>query len=189
MSETSEPSDPSDPRPPVTIRPLTRDDFASLQRWFTAPHVRRWWPDEPTTLAGIEREYGPSVDGEVRNQVCTIELDGEPIGIIQCYRHADHPLWDNAVGIPAAAGIDYLIGEADQVGKGLGTAAIVAFTGHVFASYPDVDLIVSTPQGDNPASRRVLEKAGFTFVDERKLDSDDPSDAGPSAIYTLPRPR
>src|SRR5436309_11051192 len=44
-----------------------------------------------------------------------------------------------------------------------------------------------SPQADNYASRRALEKAGFTLLEERQLDSDDPSDAGPSAIYTLAR--
>ena len=33
-----------------------------------------------------------------------------------------------------------------------------------------------------------LEKAGFSLVGQRKLDSDDPSDVGPSAVYALTRP-
>jgi aminoglycoside 6'-N-acetyltransferase len=52
----------------------------------------------------------------------------------------------------------------------------------------DIDVIVAAPQADNRASHRALEKAGFPLADERQLDSDDPSDAGPSAIYTLTRP-
>jgi hypothetical protein len=47
----------------------------------------------------------------------------------------------------------------------------------------DVDQQVPAP------SRRALEKTGFSLVGERKLDSDDPSDAGPSAIYALTRPQ
>jgi aminoglycoside 6'-N-acetyltransferase len=43
------------------------------------------------------------------------------------------------------------------------------------------------PQAANYASRRALEKAGFRLLDERQLDSDDPSDAGPSAIYARGR--
>lgn len=50
-------------------------------------------------------------------------------------------------------------------------------------------MIVTAPQADNYASRRALEKAGFTLLEERQLDSDDPSDDGPSAIYALMRPR
>jgi aminoglycoside 6'-N-acetyltransferase len=47
---------------------------------------------------------------------------------------------------------------------------------------------MAVPQTANYASRRAVEKAGFSLVLEAKLDSDDPSDAGPSAVYALPRP-
>jgi RimJ/RimL family protein N-acetyltransferase len=58
----------------------------------------------------------------------------------------------------------------------------------VFALYPDVKTVVSVPQQDNLASRRVLEKAGFTLVGERLLKTGDASDAGISAIYSYDRP-
>jgi aminoglycoside 6'-N-acetyltransferase len=92
------------------------------------------------------------------------------------------------VGINAAAGIDYLIGEANQCGRGVGSAAIASFTPRLFPWYPDVEVIMAAPQADNHASRRALEKAGFTLLEERQLNSEDPSDAGPRAIYALTRP-
>jgi hypothetical protein len=58
----------------------------------------------------------------------------------------------------------------------------------VFGLFPEVGAIVAVPQAANHASRRALEKAGFSLVGERTLDSDDPSDAGPSAVYALTRP-
>jgi RimJ/RimL family protein N-acetyltransferase len=176
------------PGGPVTIRPLTRDDFPLLRRWLAMPHVRAWWPSEPLTPAGVERKYGPRVDGTAPTRVFVIELARRAVGLIQCYRHEDHADWDRAVGLPAAAGIDYLIGEVAQCGRGTEPAAITRFTPYVFSSYPDVAVIVAAPQAANRASRRALEKAGFSLIDERQLDSDDPSDGGPSAIYTLTRP-
>jgi RimJ/RimL family protein N-acetyltransferase len=173
---------------PVTTRPLTRDDLPLLHRWLHTPHVREWWRADPTTPTDIARKYEPRIDGVVPTRMFIIELRGEAVGLIQCYRHADHPDWDRAVDINAAAGIDYLIGEANQRGRGVGSAAIASFTPRVFAWYPDVEVVVAAPQADNCASRRALEKAGFTLVEERQLDSDDPSDAGPSAIYGLIRP-
>jgi RimJ/RimL family protein N-acetyltransferase len=47
---------------------------------------------------------------------------------------------------------------------------------------------MAAPQADNHASRRALEKAGFTLLEERQLNSEDPSDSGPRAIYALTRP-
>jgi RimJ/RimL family protein N-acetyltransferase len=176
-----------DPPGPVTTRALTRDDLSLLHRWLNTPHVRSWWRGEPTTPSDIARKYEPRIDGVVPTRVFIIDLCGEAVGMIQCYRHTDHPDWDRAVGIAAAAGIDYLLGEASQCGRGIGPAAIASFTPRVFASYPDIDVIVAAPQADNYPSRRALEKAGFTLLEERQLDSDDPSDAGPCAIYTLAR--
>jgi aminoglycoside 6'-N-acetyltransferase len=174
---------------PVTIRPLSRDHFPLLRRWLAMPHVQAWWGGEPVTSADVERKYGPRADGTDPTVVFAIELADQPIGIIQSYRHEDYADWDRAVGIPAAAGIDYLIGEPAQCGRGFGPAAITCLIPHVFGLYPEIAAIVAVPQAANYASRRALEKAGFSLVDERKLDSDDPSDAGPSAVYALTRPQ
>lgn len=144
----------------VTTRPLTRDDLPLLHRWLNTPHVREWWRGEPATPTDIARKYEPRIDGVVPTGMFIIELRGEAIGLIQCYRHADHPDWDRAVDINAAAGIDYLIGDAGQRGQGVGSAAIASFTPRVFAWYPDVEVILAAPQADNYASRRALEKAG-----------------------------
>ena len=171
----------------VTTRPLSRDDLPLLRRWLAMPHVQAWWGSEPVTAADVERKYGPRVDGNDATRVFVIEVAGQPVGIIQCYRHADHAAWDRAVGVPSAAGIDYLIGEAAHCGHGVGSAAIAGFAPRVFALYPEVNVIVAVPQAANGASRRALEKAGFSLLDERQLDSDDPSDAGPSAIYARGR--
>jgi hypothetical protein len=38
-----------------------------------------------------------------------------------------------------------------------------------------------------PGHLDIIEKAGFRLLGERQLDSDDPSDAGPSAIYARGR--
>lgn len=176
-----------DPPGSVTTRALTLDDLPLLHRWLNTPHVRSWWRGEPTTPSDIVSKYEPCIDGVVPTRVFIIDLCGEAVGMIQCYRHADYPDWDRAVGITAAAGIDYLIGEASQCGRGIGSAAIALFTPRLFDSYPDIDLIVAAPQADNYPSRRALEKAGFTVLEERQLDSKDISDAGPSAIYTLAR--
>ncbi|MFC7330886.1 GNAT family N-acetyltransferase [Marinactinospora rubrisoli] len=175
------------PGGPLAFRPLGRRDFPLLLTWLLAPHVRAWWRGEPTTPEGVERSYGPQVDGTDPTRCFVLTLAGAPIGLVQCYRHADDPDWDRAVGVPAAAGLDYLIGDPRHCGAGIGTAAITAFTAAMFDMYPDVDVIVSAPQRDNRPSCRALEKAGFVLLDERVLDSGDPSDSGVSAVYGLRR--
>jgi Acetyltransferase (GNAT) domain len=96
--------------------------------------------------------------------------------MIQCYRHADHPVWQQAVDIPSAADINYLTGEDGQRGRGIGSVAIAAFTTIVFGLYPEVNSTVSVPQQGNRASCRALEKAGCTLLQERELNTGDPSE-------------
>lgn len=115
--------------------------------------------------------------------------DGRPFGFCQSYRHADEPAWDRTIGLPNVAGVDYLIGDAARCGQGLGTRMIGAFCDVVFGLYPEVDGIASVPQAANGASRKVLEHNGFRLVDVRMVESDDPGDAGPAAIYLLSRDR
>lgn len=174
---------------PITFRPLSSSDFPLLRQWLTAAHVRAWWPSEPSTLAEIEQEYGPYLDETSATRAFIFNVGDEPMGMAQCYRHADYPEWDRLVDIASAAGIDYLVGAADRCGQGLGSVAIAAFTAVVFDLYPDVATIVSVPQKGNQASCRALAKAGFTMLREQELASDDPSDMGISAVYVFPRSR
>jgi len=171
----------------ISFRPVTREDFPLLHRWLTTPAVQAWWRSDTRTVDDVEQEFGPQADGSDPTRSFLILVAGQPAGMIQCYQHADYPGWQEAVGVPSAAGIDYLIGEDGLRGRGLGSAAIAAFTATVFGLYPEVDSIVSVPQQANRASCRALEKAGFSLLDERELNTGDPSDAGPGAVYGLAR--
>jgi aminoglycoside 6'-N-acetyltransferase len=130
----------------ISFRPVTRDEFPLLHRWLVTPEVQAWWRGGTGTLADVEREYGPQVAGADPTRSFVIWARGAPVGMIQCYRHADYPDWEAAVGVGSAAGIDYLIGEARNRGRGIGSVAIAAFTALVFGMYPDVEVIVSVPQ-------------------------------------------
>lgn len=172
---------------PIEFRALGHADLPLLHRWLSAPHVRAWWRDA-LSPEEVERKYGPRIDGAGPTRCFVIEAGGDPIGMIQGYRHADLPAGDRAIGIPAAAGIDYLIGDASRCGHGTGSRVISAFAAVLFRLHPDVSTIVATPQKDNTASCRALEKAGFTLSHDAVLDTGDPSDSGVSAVYALPRP-
>jgi aminoglycoside 6'-N-acetyltransferase len=169
---------------------MRRPDLPLLLHWFGQPHVSEWWRDQPQDLPAVEAEYGACIDSEDPTELFVIEAAGRPIGMIQRYLFADEPAWvrvfDGIADVSDAAGIDYLIGEPDAVGHGLGTAAITAFVAMVFEWRP-VPSIVVTVQQANPASWRVLEKAGFIRLWAGELDSPDPSDDGPEYVYLLER--
>jgi RimJ/RimL family protein N-acetyltransferase len=171
----------------IEFRPFGRADLPLLAKWLKAPHVARWWPRNDTSDEALAADYGPAIDGTDPSRLYLIAVDGEPVGFCETYLHADEPAWDRTVGLPNVAGIDYLIGRPELCGHGLGTRTIGAFCALVFDLYPRIDGIASVPQAANPASRRVLEKNGFELVDVRMVESDDPGDAGPAAIYLLSR--
>lgn len=175
------------------FRPLAEDDLELVAAWLAAPHVRAWWR-APADIESVRAKYLPRIRGDEPTEVFVASLDGEPIGIIQRYRFLDHGSWaatiaETDVALPGAAGIDYLVGDASRIGVGVGTAMIDRFSEQLFADLPEIDVIVVTPQADNRASCGALARAGYEEVWRGRLDSDDPSDAGTSAIYVRRRPR
>jgi aminoglycoside 6'-N-acetyltransferase len=171
----------------LEFRPFAHEDLPLLAAWLETPHVARWWPREDTSRAALDAYYGPAIDGTDPTRLLLVLADAVPVGFCETYLHADHPDWDRAIGLPKVAGIDYLIGAPDLCGKGLGTAVIHELCALVFILYPEISGIASVPQADNAASRRVLEKNGFRLLEVRPIESDDPGDSGPAAIYLLER--
>lgn len=82
--------------------------------------------------------------------------------------------------------MDYLIGERDAIGRGLGTEMARQMAASIFADYAVTDIVV-TVQQSNAGSWRILEKAGFRRCWAGELDSPDPSDEGPEYLYALRR--
>jgi aminoglycoside 6'-N-acetyltransferase len=113
--------------------------------------------------------------------------------MIQSYLMRDNPEWERtvaaavAVAVVAAAGIDYLIGDPTLIGHGLGGEIISRFVSDTWERHPGVSAVVVDVQQANRRSWRALEKAGFSRCWAGMLDSDDPSDEGPSYLYVRPR--
>ncbi len=180
----------------INFRPLAAGDLPLVAEWLQAEHVRRWWRDPPDIQA-VRAKYLPRINGKEPTEVFVVSVtrtssDSAPVGIIQRCRFADYGTWADTVAgtdlaYPNAAGIDYFIGPHERTGRGVGSAMIRAFSDKLFVDCPDVETIVVTPQNSNRASCRALETADYSHVWTGTLDSDDPSDAGPSAIYVRHR--
>ena len=143
------------------FRPLQQSDFPQFATWLAQPHVQKWWPEEPTT-AYVSEKYGARTRGDDPTAVYVVEADMKPIGIIQSFVLADYPEYGNLFGHPSDFSIDYLIGEPDYVGRGVGTAMIKQFIQTIGrANYPTATGVSTAPDIGNAASIRVLEKVGF----------------------------
>lgn len=171
----------------VTFRRLTDDDLPLLHRWLNDPGVVRWWEGDDVSWRAVVRDYGLASTDPTEYWIA--DQDGVAVGWIQCYATADFEHesevqhW-RALGVGGtAAGIDYLIGDPNDRGRGLGTAMIRAFVDRiVFRLHPEWTHVGASPLEGNVASWRALEKAGFrlvgTFEDEH----------GPARLLVAPRP-
>jgi aminoglycoside 6'-N-acetyltransferase len=148
----------------VSFRALERSDFPLLQRWLSEPHVDAWW-HESLDLAGLEQKYGPRIDGIEPTHAFIIEHESRPMGWIQWYRWSDYPRHAAQLEVePNAAGIDLSIGEASELGRGIGSSAILQFIAKLAAAEPAITAIVTDPEEQNRRSCRAFEKAGFIPV-------------------------
>jgi aminoglycoside 6'-N-acetyltransferase len=176
----------------ITFRRVTCDDFGLLARWLAEPRVARWWHHEFSPEA-IERDFGPTGDGDEPAEDHLALLDGRPIGVVQYCLLADYPEYlaelEPILAVPdGAASIDYLLGDAGLVGRGMGTAMIRAFVERIWESEHGVACIIVPVNSANPASWRALRSAGFRLVARGDLEPDNPIDDPQHEILQIDRP-
>jgi aminoglycoside 6'-N-acetyltransferase len=177
---------------PIAFRPLRRDDFGRLATWLAEPLVARWWNHDASPEA-IERDFGTSVDGGDATEMFVAMLDGEPLGLIQRYPIAAYPEYVEELTRvcaipPGSLSIDYLIGEPDARGRGVGAAMIGAFVAESWGAHPAARDVVVPVAAGNRASWRALERAGFTRIAEGPLEPDNPVDPPDHVVYRIARP-
>ena len=135
----------------------------TLAAWAQAPHVARWWGEPATQLeAALRRPVG---GGDA-----LIVADGAPVGYVRWERPAREEL--EAAGLselPAGTvDIDIAIGEADYLGRGIGSRALAEVVERLAADQ-GVPAIILATSVENAAAIRAFEKAGFrrrrTFED------------------------
>ncbi len=171
----------------VTFRRLTDDDLPMLHRWLNEPGVVRWWEGEDVSWDAVVRDYGSGRDDPGTEHWIAV-VDGRDAGWLTCYAWADDPEEDEArahraLGVDeTAAGIDYLVADPGQRGRGVGSAMIRAFVDEVvFGLHPGWTQASAGPYEANTASCRALEKAGF-----RHLGTYDDED-GPCRVLVIDR--
>ena len=156
----------------IRFAPVTPADYPTLRRWLDNEHVLEWW-DEPESALGKIREM---VEGRDTTRPFVFSCDGEPAGYIQSWSVGDEVAGGNAPDAPwlldlpkDAVGVDLFIGEAGQLGRGLGTATMRAFLSRLFAE--GVTTVVIDPDEANFRAVRAYEKAGFIAYDRHRHES------------------
>lgn len=176
----------------ISFRRVIRADFPLLAGWLAEPHVERWWNHESTPEA-VERDFGPAADGVEPSEDHLVLLDDRAIGLIQYSRYEDYPEYIEELSplltMPAGAvAIDYLIGDRDLTGRGVGSAMIASFVEHIWSVNPNASCIIVPVNSANEASWKALLKAGFHVVVRGDLEPDNPIDDPSHEILRLDRP-
>jgi RimJ/RimL family protein N-acetyltransferase len=143
-------------RGPVRLRPWADTDLPTVADLATDPYVPLIGTvpspfTETAGLAYVARQHQRLVDGSGWSFAVEDRTSGRAAG--------GAGLWLHGAG-PATAG--YVIAPRDR-GRGLATAALQALTG--FAATVGVGRVELEIEPDNAASRRVAERAGFSFVE------------------------
>jgi hypothetical protein len=143
----------------IELRSLSADDLSLVAGWPRERHVARWWLSDTTADAELE---------ELRARVSAPAAHGtRMLAIVE----------RATVGAPAGAPIGWCQWypyEAYPVEAG----AVGALPGDCGIDYAIVD-----PDVRNTASRRVLERNGFSLIAVRPVASE--PDDNPMAIYRL----
>lgn len=191
------------------FRKVEDGDLPVLHEWMNEPGVVRFWEGDDVSWPAIVAQYGSperratiieefpdfvydsdGADFDAQHVEVYLGLfDGDLIGWIQCYAVRDYDDEDEVkawLGLgfdPAGAGIDYLIGNPERRGRGIGSSMIRAFIDDVvFAQHPAWEQVGASPVRENVASCKALAKAGFELV-----GSFDDREFGPCNLYVRVR--
>lgn len=146
-----------------SFRRLRDADIPALVIWMAADHAQPWFGDEPRSADLARQHYAKELAGTSATRMWIVELAGQPIGYVQDYPVVAYDDYAVRVQDLHAVAFDYLIGEPDLVGRGLGAAMIGSFCRDVLCrDYPDAPRFIASPDVRNVRSIKALEKCGFT---------------------------
>lgn len=176
----------------LTWTDLTPADLPLLKRWLETPHVREWWNHETDDYA-LERDFGPVMRGEEPSEDLLVSLDGRPVGLVQRSLFAAYPEYRDEVAalteVPeGAVTIDYLVGEPEDLGHGLGTAIVRAVVEGTWTEVEGSTCVIVPVAAGNRPSWRVLESAGLRRVAEGELRPDNPAKGLDHYVYRADKP-
>jgi aminoglycoside 6'-N-acetyltransferase len=146
----------------IEFRAFAEDDLPQVFMWLRKPHVSKWYAAAPDTFAEVAAKYGPrTMEGNTVRSFIVV-ADGRDVGYIQAYSIEDFPEYASDIGAErGVAGIDVFLGEADAVGRGIGSQVIRRFVDEVVFRGDGALACVAGPAEGDLGSIRAFEKAGF----------------------------
>ncbi|XP_072987136.1 uncharacterized protein [Typha latifolia] len=142
---------PKNPTPTVTLRPCRPSDLDALVAWAWDPRILQFLRRGPLANSDEARHY--LTTHILPHPYCrAICVDDRPVGMIKVNPGPAHEPFKASVGYSLAY---------DYWGRGIATVVLKMVVGDVFKSWAHLVRLEAIADVENPASQRVLEKAGF----------------------------
>lgn len=149
----------------ISLRPFTDEDLTLFEKWLNAPHVAPWYTPASAWLDELSKRQ--TTYNWVTHFI--IVCDGKPIGFCQYYPYEKGgETWHGNLDITGTYSLDYMIGEADYLKKGLGKQTALLLTKIIFRDTPATSIIVR-PEPTNLPSCNTLLASGYTYDEMNKL--------------------
>ncbi|QLH84470.1 GNAT family N-acetyltransferase [Halosimplex pelagicum] len=143
----------------VDLRTIEREDAEFLRELFHHPRVRGYaGPDAPDSGEAYESDLLDRMEGADAVELLVCDGD-EPVGDVSLAPIDDRRDWAN---------LGYAV-HPDYQGEGYATEAARLVVDHGFAAL-GLHRISATIHADNEASKRVVEKLGFTHEGTKRDD-------------------
>lgn len=144
--------------------------------WLEEPHVKEFWDnsqghkDDIINFIGGRKEPSDYCSGLYTYWVGLI--DEKPYSLIMAFKENpsdNRPQLknDHLSKTGTTYSLDFMIGDKNCIGKGLGAKTLEAFTVFLKNEYdPSVDTFFIDPDITNQRAKHVYEKTGFQYIDD-----------------------
>lgn len=145
----------------VVLRSFADDDMEIFKKWLSTPHVSAWYHDTQDWIDEVEKRH----DEYKWINHYIVMCDEKPVGFCQYYEYKlSGEEWHGDIELEGTYSIDYLIGEADYLKKGIGRRIVLELI-LLIRRENNAKRIIVQPEADNSASCATLSSAGFTLHD------------------------
>lgn len=140
--------------------PLAEPHLDLILTWLDEPHVKPFWT-EAADREEVRAKFRGKAAKRIFGYIVELTGDGRPIAYIQHYEawNVGPGWWPDAR--PGVYGLDVMIGDADLVGKGIGTEIVDRFISEILRPGREVIEVIADPDPANLGAIRAFEKCGF----------------------------
>lgn len=159
----------------LSIEPLSSEHFSKMHKWFNHPHVQQFYSLKSWTEEETNKKLTPYLNSTSSIKGFIVLMNNNPIAYLQYCALAYNPWPDQDFSdevVLNGVGIDFLIGEPDLVGQGLGSNIIEYFLKEII--WPHYQYCIADPDIKNIASIKTLEKCDFVI--HKKIKTTDTLD-------------